>query len=298
MNSQQIEAFLAVVRNRSMSAAALELFIAQPTVSHRIQLLEKEMGSALFKRSKGKKEIELTTMGKEFLGIAEHWNALWQEARALQTKGPKLSLRVGAANSFNTYLFPPLYRMMTRYTPSVQLEIQTRLNSDLYTDVAAMKLDVAYVYKKIANPYVLAEPHFTSKMGVLRVSAPGDSPPGKIEPEALDPDYEIYKSWGQPFEAWHEKIWNSPRLSRIQVNSAGLLINLLDQPAQWAIVPEWLAQHAMERGGFTFFHLSDPPPNCTCYKIVHSQATSKTLAVIALLDTYLKRVVNKSSITG
>ena len=44
MNEEQIETFLAVARYKTFTRAAELMFLTQPTVSHRINTLEKEMG--------------------------------------------------------------------------------------------------------------------------------------------------------------------------------------------------------------------------------------------------------------
>ena len=44
MNYAEIEGFLAIVQNGSMTRAAQKLFITQPTLSNRIHALEEELG--------------------------------------------------------------------------------------------------------------------------------------------------------------------------------------------------------------------------------------------------------------
>ena len=46
MTEDQLLAFLAVARHRSLSRAASELDLGQPTISDRLRSLERELGAA------------------------------------------------------------------------------------------------------------------------------------------------------------------------------------------------------------------------------------------------------------
>ena len=53
MTHELVESFLEVVRLQSVSAAAQALYVSQSTVSHRLQVLESELGVKLFFRQRG-----------------------------------------------------------------------------------------------------------------------------------------------------------------------------------------------------------------------------------------------------
>ena len=55
MNYQDAEIFLTIVSTKSITKAAEQLFLSQPTISHRLNLLERELGVALIVRQKGHK---------------------------------------------------------------------------------------------------------------------------------------------------------------------------------------------------------------------------------------------------
>lgn len=52
MTELEIEAFLAIVKSGSISAAAQELYVTQPALSRRIGALEQELGYCLMNRKK------------------------------------------------------------------------------------------------------------------------------------------------------------------------------------------------------------------------------------------------------
>ncbi|MFZ0443188.1 MAG: LysR family transcriptional regulator, partial [Bacillus sp. (in: firmicutes)] len=68
MTLQQLKYVIEVARCRSISQAAQNLFISQPSLSNALKELEKEMGITIFSRTN--KGIIITTEGSEFLGYA------------------------------------------------------------------------------------------------------------------------------------------------------------------------------------------------------------------------------------
>lgn len=68
MTLQQLKYVIEVARSRSISKAAQNLFISQPSLSNALKELEKEMGITIFYRTN--KGITMTPEGSEFLGYA------------------------------------------------------------------------------------------------------------------------------------------------------------------------------------------------------------------------------------
>jgi DNA-binding transcriptional LysR family regulator len=70
MNWDDLKLFLAIAENRTLSAAAREIGISQPTVSRRLKKMESSLGAALF--HPGDSGYELTQAGEEILETAIH----------------------------------------------------------------------------------------------------------------------------------------------------------------------------------------------------------------------------------
>nr|WP_282433432.1 LysR family transcriptional regulator [Desulfosporosinus sp. OT] len=70
-----MEAFLAVIKTGSITAAAKYLYVTQPALSRRIHTLESELGYSLIERKRGVRTIELTNQDKAFISVAEKWQA-------------------------------------------------------------------------------------------------------------------------------------------------------------------------------------------------------------------------------
>ncbi|MGH2548466.1 MAG: LysR family transcriptional regulator [Thermomicrobiales bacterium] len=65
----EIEAFIAIAQTGSFTAAAAQVFITQPAISRRIELLERELGAPLFERGRG--GATLTDAGEVFHAYAQ-----------------------------------------------------------------------------------------------------------------------------------------------------------------------------------------------------------------------------------
>lgn len=92
MNDLQIDYFLAVARNLSFTKTADEMYVSQPAISRHISHLEKELGFALFDRSK--KTTQLTAAGGLFYDFfCEYRQNL---AKAKETANKLTNAQVGS----------------------------------------------------------------------------------------------------------------------------------------------------------------------------------------------------------
>jgi DNA-binding transcriptional LysR family regulator len=127
MEIRQLEAFRYVAMYDSFSKAAEALRLTQPTVSARIQALEREVGEELFdRRSRG---VRLTEAGKAFLPYAERCLQAAQEGqqlvRASRRGGALGKLHLGAARAIGTYVLPKLVKAFLEKHPDAGVTIRT-----------------------------------------------------------------------------------------------------------------------------------------------------------------------------
>ena len=103
MNLKQMEYFITIVNEGSISAASKILHISQPPLSTQMKLLEQELGVTLFER--GSRAIALTHAGKVFYdraqGILDMTGAARQELEQMG-RGLHGALRLGMISSVET----------------------------------------------------------------------------------------------------------------------------------------------------------------------------------------------------
>lgn len=137
MRLADLAAFREVVRQGTVTKAALSLGLAQATVSERIAALEKELGGALFRRTG--RRLEPTPMGATLLPLAERLLSLEEEARwqVRQALGRGVRLTLAATPTTSTYVLPRVLRRLHQQHP--QAEVAVRVAQPL--DVARLVLD-------------------------------------------------------------------------------------------------------------------------------------------------------------
>lgn len=259
MNALGLEAFLAIVKTQNLSKAAELLHLSQAAISHRLKVLELEVGSKLVLRHKGVQTIELTPLGKNFTILAERWNILQRELSDLKANGPQINLTLGVADSFNIYVLPPLYRKLLDNSSAFRLRIITQHTMESYKSMERKELDIAFVKMERATPNIIVKPFFIDEMVVVRPKAPENFYTEAISPAALNSADEIYFNWGPSFEIWHEQWWDNA-VPRLQVDAAALIFALMRTSSQWAIVPQSIANTFAETEQITIQRLTTPPP--------------------------------------
>jgi DNA-binding transcriptional LysR family regulator len=126
MDLGQIEAFVQVAQHRSFSKAAESLFLTQPSVTARIQSLERDLGEALFERNG--RGVRLTEMGASFLPYARRALKALQDGRDAIEGMRNLelgTLKLGSALTVSTYVLPRILKKYCSLYPGVEVSVHT-----------------------------------------------------------------------------------------------------------------------------------------------------------------------------
>lgn len=147
MNLKQLHYFKRLAEKQHYTEAATSLFIAQPSLSHAISELEKELGVTLFEKTD--RNVRITQCGKIFLPYVE--NAL------LELENGRLALRQMNSNQNNTIRLAFIYTMGERVVPQLIdqfIQIPDNKNkrfcfyqgtsSSIVDDLKADKFDLAF----------------------------------------------------------------------------------------------------------------------------------------------------------
>lgn len=295
MNVLGIEAFLAITVTNSISRAAELLHLSQSTISHRLILLEQQLGAPLLLRSKGSKSISLTSRGQDFIAIAERWMYLLEDTRRYQEDGNTQYLSIAAVDSLNTYVFPPLYRLLSRHAPLINLRIRTHQSTEIYNILEKREIDVGFVLREINTKNIVIEPLFCEEMVLIRRLGTDRTENAPIHPTELDPQYEFFFDWGSNYRVWHDSWWGSVKYPRFWSDTAHLIRALMDDPLNWAIVPISMANFFLETGNYGIYDILEPPPNRICYKITHRNTPTNSKKCLRILDEYLQAIKPQSS---
>lgn len=290
LSANEIEVFLALEKTLSFTKAAELLHLSQPTISHRLKILEEELGVSLFERKKGQKRIRLTAKGEIFVPLANHWSTLWQETLTLRHGKHRLALAIGSVDSLNNTILSPIYRQLAVHNPKINLKVTTKNSLEIYELVERHELDVGFVLHEVNSNNIIIEQVCSEPMVIIR-SKKQYHIQKTVHPSELDPDCEIFFNWGPSFIAWHNRCWHPRHSPHIEVDTISLITLHLADPQHWAIVPLSLVRSQQFANHFDVDELAIPAPKRVCYKITHRYPNAGNCQAIELINQYLKGIL-------
>lgn len=291
MNAIDMEIFLTIVSKRNITKAAEILHFSQSTVSHRLKLLEEELETKLFYRRKGSRYIELTMQGEKFVPIAERWLALHREAHSLKSR-PNISITIGTIDSLSNTVLPEVFKQVIKNKIPIRLQICTHQSAQIFDLIENRTIDIGFVSIPFERQNISITPFIKQKYYVVRYCK-NPSQPRKIHPNSLDPRYEIFQSWGQEYDKWHDYWWGPPIHPHIWVDTISLLYHFLTDERYWTIINEASLKLLMQmQKNLQIDELTDPPPDRICYIAKHRYPKSGSIRGIRILEKYLKKYFN------
>ncbi len=146
MDTQSLQAFLAVAESGSFSRAAEQLHLTQPAVSKRIAVLEDQIDARLFDRIG--RRVGLTEAGRVLLPRARQILVMVDDSRrALGNLEDSVagSLTLATSHHIGLHRLPPLLKAYTRDHPEVRLDLHFLDSEEAYQGVLDGSLEMAVV---------------------------------------------------------------------------------------------------------------------------------------------------------
>jgi LysR family transcriptional regulator, low CO2-responsive transcriptional regulator len=169
----QLVSFLTVVRRGSVTAAAEELVVTQPSVSAAVSALERELGVTLTERTG--RSLRPTAAGAAFAPYAaDVLGLLDQGARAAREASDEAArtLRISAVTTAGEHLVPQLIQAFRERHPELEISLDVGNRELVFRRVLDHEVDVA-ITGRIPRDERLAGHDFADNEFVL-VTAPGD----------------------------------------------------------------------------------------------------------------------------
>ncbi len=146
MDLQTLQTFITLTETRSYTKTANQLFIAQSTVTNRINELEKELKLCLFNRTN--RSVQLTADGERFKIYAEKVLELTENTLAEINMEHRFvnHIRIGSADSiYEGHLAPHIKTYRDKY-PENSLKITIGYSNHLLEMLQEDMLDAVFVY--------------------------------------------------------------------------------------------------------------------------------------------------------
>lgn len=146
MDIKEYSYILSVVKHGSISEAAKELFISQPSLSLYLKNLESRVGVKLFYKNGGR--LFLTAEGKRYLEYAEQIvnldSALMRELEGMRNLDTG-SVILGVTWVRGSYLIPLIWPFFHERFPGIRLEFAEHSAKELKEMVRKHKIDMAII---------------------------------------------------------------------------------------------------------------------------------------------------------
>ncbi|MBP3808727.1 MAG: LysR family transcriptional regulator [Eubacterium sp.] len=164
MDIESLNTFLTLAETKSFTKTANQLFVAQSTVTNRINELEKELKLSLFSRTN--RSVKLTLEGERFRVYAQKVIDLTENTLADITAEHRFEnhIRIGSADSiYEGHLAPEIKKYRDKH-PENSLKITIGLSNHLLEQLQEDMLDAAFVYIPLKKSSFISELYKQDKL--------------------------------------------------------------------------------------------------------------------------------------
>lgn len=192
MDLTQLRYFQITARSKSMSAAARELGISQPTLTVAIRQLEKHLRTTLFLRERN--GVRLTSTGEILLRHAANVLALVehaeQDVRGLESDEVG-SFVIGCHESLGSYFLPGFMASFLREAPRIELTLWNGPSAAVTEAIIDRRVNFGLVVNVRPHPDLVITPLFEDAVDFF-VAAP---PVGEAPVTQLADAYQRLREW-------------------------------------------------------------------------------------------------------
>jgi DNA-binding transcriptional LysR family regulator len=141
-----LRSFLEVAESGTITNAARRLFVTQPALSRRLQLLEADLEASLFERTR--QGVQLTEEGRivQTAGrdLVERWERMQQSVTAASNVDEG-TVRIGGGATAVAFLLPEAIAEFQRKRPAVLFQVKEAGSRDVERDVLEERLELGIV---------------------------------------------------------------------------------------------------------------------------------------------------------
>ena len=148
---KQIEAFVWIADLGSFRAAAEKLHLTQPAISARINVLEQDLGTAVFVRET--RNAELTPEGRKLFIYAERLMKLEQDVLTAfaDTANVAQTIRVGASETIISTWLPEFMTHLGKARTQLSFDLIVDSTDNLRNALVAREIDLAFLMGPVAE---------------------------------------------------------------------------------------------------------------------------------------------------
>ncbi len=302
MEIGQLRAFVIAAREKSFTRAAGALFVTQPSVTARIQELEKELAMPLFLR-KGR-TIELTDGGKIFLPYAEQALFVLDEGSEMVRnvrEGTAGRLAVGAIQAICLNLIAPVLEHFHQDNPHVEIY----LRSGRSTEVIEMLLDDVVQLGVASGPIVhnqiktltAFDDELAAIVGPQHRYAQRRDAEGLLLPvtaQELATQEFIVARWGPSFELFMSRLSDVARRPSIsmEIGVTETAKAMLKMSNGVSVLPRFAIQNELHSGTLVELSIADWKPIPIQIAMMHRRDRELSLPSLQFLELWRQSIAH------
>lgn len=152
MNDRELIYVKTIAEERSISAAARKLFIAQPSLSQSLHRIEETLGTKLFDRTQ--RGLQLTAAGKKYLQMANQVLKLYDDLKADLHDADELktgSVTFGITRILGRILLPEVLPTFCATYPNIKVRIVEGNSKELDRALTACEIGFAVMHRLPEN---------------------------------------------------------------------------------------------------------------------------------------------------
>jgi DNA-binding transcriptional LysR family regulator len=173
MDIHQLETFVAVAREGSITRASERLHLSQPAVSAHIKAIEETLGLILFERTP--RGMSMTLEGQRLFGKAEQILSAHRELleEAVRIKGRLTGkLRLGTASNSSAAAVGRLVTVLSERWPDVEVALEHGTSLQLLNGLRSGSLDAGF-YNEAGEPDAALTTIEVARFDIYLVAPPG-----------------------------------------------------------------------------------------------------------------------------
>ena len=162
MTIRHFRIFIAVASSESITQAARQLYISQPTVSVAIKELEEHYGTRFFERLN--QRLKITEAGQSLLNYATHFISLFDDMEKIfQNPDFHGTLRIGSGITTGSYYLPKIIQRFHKSFPDVQTRVRIDTAGTIEKELLNNNLDLAFIEGTVHSSFLKTIPVFHTK---------------------------------------------------------------------------------------------------------------------------------------
>lgn len=182
MTLRHMKIFVSVYQNLSITKAAEQLHLAQPSVSLAVKELENYYGLRLFDRIS--RRIYPTESGHRFYEYALHIVSLFEEMeKGIPLWEASAALRIGSSITTGNFLLPSIIKEFKSLHPDIKLSVSIKNTETIEQYLMNNQIDFALVEGDISHPEILKEAFLSDRLCLIASPSHPLAGQKKVAPE-------------------------------------------------------------------------------------------------------------------